>query len=377
MAQGPRKSGSSKKRAHPARKKPAAKRKATAKKTVAKKTTGRRSTTSSKKPAARKSAGTRTNTTTRKANADAPGGKPTTPKKAVSKKKTAAKKAVSGRARPSAASGRARAAAKKKTAVRKTATKPKSTTKKKAVKRRLGRKRLTPLTAFDIFMRRVAIFGVVASAFMIAVFIHRLPSTEGFMTIASTPSMTLIDVNGKIVTTRGLSRGATVDVSDLPPYVPEAVIAIEDRRFYSHFGVDPIGLARAIWVNLKAGRIVQGGSTITQQLAKNLFLTPERTLRRKFQEMALAIWLEVKFSKAEILTLYLNRVYMGAGTYGIEAASQRYLQTGARADPAGSRSSCRSLKGSLALCADEFHGTSQSAIRSGAGSNGRCRAPYR
>jgi len=116
-----------------------------------------------------------------------------------------------------------------------------------------------------------------------------------------------------------------VPLKDLPRYVPQAFVAIEDRRFYSHYGVDPIGIARALVANILHRGVSQGGSTLTQQLAKNLFLTQERTFSRKVQEVALAAWLERKFSKTQILDLYLNRVYFGAGAYGIEAAAQRYF----------------------------------------------------
>ncbi len=116
----------------------------------------------------------------------------------------------------------------------------------------------------------------------------------------------------------------------LPPYLPKAFIAIEDRRFYSHRGVDPFGIGRAALANVLRQGVSQGGSTITQQLAKNLFLTQERTLSRKIQELVLAFWLERKFSKVEILELYLNRVYFGAGAYGVEAAAQRYFGKSAR-----------------------------------------------
>jgi len=110
----------------------------------------------------------------------------------------------------------------------------------------------------------------------------------------------------------------------------DAVLAVEDRRFYSHFGIDLIGTSRALVTNLRAGRVVQGGSTITQQLAKNLFLSPERTYERKAQEVMLALWLERRFSKDEILALYLNRVYFGAGAWGAESASRRYFGKSAR-----------------------------------------------
>ncbi len=128
----------------------------------------------------------------------------------------------------------------------------------------------------------------------------------------------------------GETEGTRVNVRDLPPYVKNAVIAIEDRRFYYHFGVDPIGLARAAYINWKTGKVVQGGSTLTQQLAKNLFLKPERTMKRKIQEALLALWLETKYSKDEILNAYLNRVYFGAGAYGIDAASHVYFGKSAK-----------------------------------------------
>ncbi len=116
-----------------------------------------------------------------------------------------------------------------------------------------------------------------------------------------------------------------MSIRELPPYLPRAFVAIEDRRFYSHLGIDPVGIARAIGQNLTRRGVAQGGSTLTQQLAKNLFLTQERTASRKIQEAILALWLEHKYTKDEILELYLNRVYFGAGAYGVEAAAQRYF----------------------------------------------------
>lgn len=128
-----------------------------------------------------------------------------------------------------------------------------------------------------------------------------------------------------VIANYGETSGVRVKVQDLPDYVGNAVLAIEDRRFRYHLGVDPIGLVRAALMNAKNMRIVQGGSTITQQLAKNLFLKPDRTLKRKIQEAILAVWLEMKYSKNEILSAYLNRVYFGAGAYGIEAAAHVYF----------------------------------------------------
>src|SRR5260221_12648163 len=123
---------------------------------------------------------------------------------------------------------------------------------------------------------------------------------------------------------------AAIAVRDLRAYLPSAVIAIEDRRFFRHYGVDPIGLTRAVVANVLHRGVSQGGSTITQQLAKNLFLTHERTLWRKMQELVLALWIERKFTKNAILELYLNRVYFGAGAYGVEAAAQRYFGKSAK-----------------------------------------------
>ena len=118
-------------------------------------------------------------------------------------------------------------------------------------------------------------------------------------------------------------------MADLPPHLVQAIIATEDRRFFDHSGLDPAAMLRATIANVRAGRLRQGGSTLTQQLAKNLFLKPERTLRRKVQEL-LAFWLETNFSKEQIFTLYINRVYLGAGTYGVDAAARRYFGRSAK-----------------------------------------------
>ena len=139
------------------------------------------------------------------------------------------------------------------------------------------------------------------------------------------PSIQIVDLNGRPLATRGDAGGTVLPLKDLPKYVPQAFVAIEDRRFYHHFGVDPFGIARAAIANILHRGVAQGASTITQQLAKNLFLTQERTIHRKLQEALLALWLERKFSKTQILELYLNRVYFGSGAYGIEQASQRYF----------------------------------------------------
>ncbi len=156
-----------------------------------------------------------------------------------------------------------------------------------------------------------------------------LPSVDGLSDRTRPVSIQIVDRHGKDVLVRGAAEAQYVNVSGLPDSLKQAVFATEDRRFYHHAGVDPIGLGRAVYTNLKAGRLVQGGSTISQQLAKNVFLTPDRTLRRKIQEAMLAVWLERSFSKDEILEKYLNRVYFGSGTWGLEAASQTYFHVSA------------------------------------------------
>jgi penicillin-binding protein 1A len=139
------------------------------------------------------------------------------------------------------------------------------------------------------------------------------------------PSVELEARDGTVFARYGDLVGEPVDLARLPKYVPQAIIAIEDRRFYGHFGIDIIGILRAASRNFAAGHTVQGGSTLTQQLAKNLFLSPDRTMKRKVQEMLLALWLERTYTKDQILTAYLNRVYLGSGAYGVDAAAQTYF----------------------------------------------------
>jgi penicillin-binding protein 1A len=157
-----------------------------------------------------------------------------------------------------------------------------------------------------------------------------LPPIQSLEIPKRPPTIQIVGADGSVLATRGEMAGTNIALKDLPPYLPQAFIAIEDRRFYSHFGVDPIGIARALVTNIMHHGVSQGGSTLTQQLAKNLFLTQERTMQRKLQEAELAIWLERKHSKNEILELYLNRVYFGSGAYGVEAAAQRYFGKSAR-----------------------------------------------
>jgi penicillin-binding protein 1A len=170
-----------------------------------------------------------------------------------------------------------------------------------------------------------AIWGAVALAVAVGWYAYDLPEVTSIAKTGRQPSITLIAADGSQIAAVGDVRGKTVGLDEVSPALRQALIAVEDRRFYEHLGVDPRGLARAMLANLRAGRIVQGGSTITQQLAKNLFLNPDRTVRRKVQELLLAFWLERKFTKDQILTLYLNRVYFGAGNYGVDAAARRYF----------------------------------------------------
>ncbi len=142
-------------------------------------------------------------------------------------------------------------------------------------------------------------------------------------------SIRILARDGSSIGQRGGSQDY-IPLDLLPHLVIDAVVATEDRRFNEHWGLDPVGLIRASFANMRAGRFAQGGSTLTQQLAKNLFLTPDRTMARKMEELVLAFWLEMRLTKTEILELYLNRVYFGGGAYGIEAASQRYFDKSAR-----------------------------------------------
>ncbi len=159
----------------------------------------------------------------------------------------------------------------------------------------------------------------------VAVASKDMPSAETLWKPNRPASIQIVDRYGRDILVRGASFAPRVKLADLPPHVPAAITAIEDRRFKTHVGLDPKALTRAMVKNVKAGRYVEGGSTLTQQLSKNVFLTPEKTLKRKAQEMMLSVWLEQAFTKDEILEMYLSRVYFGSGAWGLEAASQRYL----------------------------------------------------
>lgn len=193
------------------------------------------------------------------------------------------------------------------------------------------------VSAFGQLMKRSiywgAVLGIWAGIIVIGIvgyYAAFLPPTSEWKVPQRPPNVKIVSTNGELIANRGDTGGEAVRLEQLPPYVPNAVIAIEDRRFRSHFGIDPLGLGRALVVNLTTGNLVQGGSTLTQQLAKNLFLEPDRTIKRKIQELVLSFWLEAKFSKDEIMEMYLNRVYYGSGAFGIDAAARRYFGKSAR-----------------------------------------------
>lgn len=208
----------------------------------------------------------------------------------------------------------------------------KPTARKKSVRGKPRRRRgLLGLFGRFIYWGFVlAIWGGIAAAGVVVYYGAKMPAATTWEIPERAPNIKIVSVDGHLIANRGMSGGEALSLSQMSPYIPQAVVAIEDRRFRSHFGIDPIGLARAMITNLLDGRFSQGGSTLTQQLAKNLFLKPDRTLERKVQEVLLALWLEHKHSKDEILQMYLNRVYFGSGAYGVEAASRRYFGKSAR-----------------------------------------------
>ena len=176
----------------------------------------------------------------------------------------------------------------------------------------------------------LAIWAVLGLGVTLIWFARDLPRPEAALDAARRPGLTLEDRNGHPFATFGDVVGDPLRLSDLPAWMPEAAVSIEDRRFWHHPGIDVFGMARAMLVNLRTGQLRQGGSTITQQVAKNLFLTNARTLRRKVQELMLTLWLEHSFTKREILEIWLNRVYLGSGTWGVDAAARMYFGVSAR-----------------------------------------------
>lgn len=172
-----------------------------------------------------------------------------------------------------------------------------------------------------------AIAGLAAAFVIIA---PRVPDNADMWNVNRQSAIIVLDRNGEEIAARGARYGEQVEPEDLPDYLINAILSTEDRRFYDHSGIDLRGTLRAAMTNLKFGGVVEGGSTITQQLAKNLFLSPEQTYIRKAREALLALWLEGHYSKQEILSLYINRIYLGAGAYGVESAAQTYFAKSAR-----------------------------------------------
>lgn len=189
-----------------------------------------------------------------------------------------------------------------------------------------GRRRWTSIVAGVVAAGTAVIAG---TAGMMIYYTIVMPDPLTLRQKERAPVIRILAADGSVLAERGTAHDF-MPLDLLPKHVTDAVVATEDRRFHDHWGIDPTGMARALFANMRAGRFAQGGSTLTQQLAKNLFLTPERTMTRKFEELLLAMWLELRLTKLEILELYLNRVYFGGGAYGIEAASQRYFEKSAR-----------------------------------------------
>ena len=189
---------------------------------------------------------------------------------------------------------------------------------------------------------RAAGIGIAVGAILAALFVGlwvwklafsdlpTIPDKASLWSLNRPAGASFVDRNGKVIGQRGPRHGASLTLADLPPYLPKAFLAAEDRRFYRHGGLDLIGIARAARTDIARHRLAQGGSTITQQIARTLFLSPEQTLRRKLQEAGLALRIERLMSKDEILALYLNRIYFGGGAYGVDAAARTYFAKSAR-----------------------------------------------
>jgi len=209
-------------------------------------------------------------------------------------------------------------------------TKKKKNTRAKSKKTEKPIKQPWSLKRLLMWLATLGVWGCVLVGAILAYYAYDLPDVDKATAVDRRPGLTLLSADGKVIATSGDLYGEAIQIDDLPDYLPQAVMATEDRRFYNHLGVDVIGLGRALITNIMSGRVRQGGSTLTQQVAKNLFLSPERSIKRKVQELLLAFWLEHKFTKDQIFTLYLNRVYFGAGTYGVEAAARKYFSKSAR-----------------------------------------------
>lgn len=209
--------------------------------------------------------------------------------------------------------------------------KPSKTVKKSSRKKARSSAGITGFIRRSVYWTTVlglwALIGVIG---IMGYYTAKLPNSASWKVPDRPPNVKIVAIDGSLIGNRGVTGGEAVPLHEMPVYLPEAIVAIEDHRFYSHFGFDFIGFTRAMVTNITKGRLVQGGSSLSQQLAKNLFLEPKRTFERKVQELVLAFWLETKYSKDQILELYLNRVYFGANSYGVDAASRRYFKKSAR-----------------------------------------------
>ncbi len=174
------------------------------------------------------------------------------------------------------------------------------------------------------------VWAAVLGGLVLLWFARDLPQPQDALDAVRRPSLVLQDRNGTTIATYGDVVGEALRLRDLPRSLPDAAVSVEDRRFWTHGGLDPWGMLRALVVNVRAGHVVQGGSTITQQVAKTLFLSNARTFRRKVQELLLTLWLERHFTKTEILEIWLNRVYLGSGAWGVDAAAHVYFGVSAR-----------------------------------------------
>jgi penicillin-binding protein 1A len=203
-----------------------------------------------------------------------------------------------------------------------------------AVGRSPGRRRFLHRLPWEIRLSFLGILYLGPPALLIiaatlAYYTLRIPDPMALRLKGQAPVVRVLAADGSLLSERG-GGDAYLPIDLMPPHLIDAVIATEDRRFFKHWGIDPSGMIRAAFTNLSQGRLAQGGSTLTQQLAKNLFLGSERTWARKIEEVILALWLEVRLGKRNILELYLNRVYFGAGAYGVETAAQRFFAKSAR-----------------------------------------------
>ncbi len=186
------------------------------------------------------------------------------------------------------------------------------------------RKKLSLWRLFLVLIILLAVLGFFSFLGLVVVSLHQMPAWS-MEDLDPGSATVLYDRDGRLITRIGAENRESVPLKSIPPVVRDAFIAIEDVRFYEHPGVDLRAIARAAWNNLRGGRVVEGGSTITQQLVKNSFLKPERTWQRKIQEVVLALMVERRFTKDEILEMYLNRIYLGEGAYGVQAAAQVYF----------------------------------------------------